>query len=98
MRENSLCVFPDEIVDRLRQRSCLQNKTVTELKDAYSNDAYLNEGIGKDDKIGISSPITHGFDAYVDGTVIAEDPSIRGPQVPMIIGFSKRIAVLIFSS
>lgn len=71
---------------------------MAELKDAYSNDEYLNEGIGKDDEIGMNFPITHPFDAYVDGTVIAEDPSFRGPQVPMIIGFSENITFFILHS
>ncbi|PCG98453.1 Carboxylesterase, type B [Penicillium occitanis (nom. inval.)] len=75
-------------------KTCLQDKTVAELRDAYSNNAYLNEGIGKDDEIGMRFPTSHGFDAYVDGTVIAEDPSVRGPQVPMIIGFNQKEGVL----
>lgn len=44
---NSQSIFSDKIVNWLCQKSCLQDKTVAELKDAYSNDAYLNEGIGK---------------------------------------------------
>lgn len=95
VRGNSPSMFSDEIVNWLCEKSCPQNKTVAELKVAYSNDAYLNEGIGKDDEIGLYFPTSHSFDAYVDGTVIAEDPSARGPQVPMIIGFSKCITVLI---
>jgi hypothetical protein len=54
--------------------------------------------MGKDDEIGNNFPITHAFDAYVDGTVIAEDPLFCGPQVPMIIGFSEYILFFIFHS
>lgn len=91
-------MFSDKVVNWICQKTCLQDKPVAELKDAYSNDAYLNEGIGNDDEIGMRFPTTHGFDAYVDGTVIAEDPSVLGPKVPMIIGFSKCITVLIILS
>lgn len=44
------------------------------------------KGLEKNDEIGMCFPTSQGFDAYVDGTVIAEDPSVLGPQVPMIIG------------
>jgi len=77
----------------LLQKSCLQSKPVTELQDAYENDAYLSEGLGSVSHVGINNPKTHSFWPYVDGTVIAADPSTRGPQVPMVIGYSMIIPI-----
>jgi patatin-like phospholipase/acyl hydrolase len=63
------------------------------LQDAYENDAYLSEGLGSASHVGVNSPKTHSFWPYVDGTVIAADPSTRGPQVPMVIGYSMIIPI-----
>ncbi|CRG84094.1 Acetylcholinesterase 1 [Talaromyces islandicus] len=75
-------------------KSCLQSKTVTEIQAAYANDAYLKQGLGSASHVGVSNPVTHSFWPYVDGYVIAEDPSTRGPQVPMVIGYNQREGVL----
>ncbi|KAL4893722.1 Carboxylesterase [Aspergillus ambiguus] len=74
----------------VHDKTCFQSKSIDEIVRAYHADTFLNTGIGSAGPLGISSPHTHKFWPYVDGTVIPENPLTRGTQVPMIVGYNQR--------
>lgn len=80
------------------QKACLQSKTASDLLKAYKTDAFLTQGIGSYDALGVSSPGTHSFSPHVDGNVITEDPYNGEVQVPTVFGFSMYITIRIIFS
>lgn len=69
------------------QKSCLQSKSVADLKSAFFSNPFQKSGLGAG-PIGISTTNTHKFWPYVDDNIITENPITRGRQVPLIVGYS----------
>ena len=69
------------------QKSCLQSKSVADLKGAFSSNPFQKTGLGSG-PIGISTTNSHKFWPHVDDNIITENPVTRGRQVPLIVGYS----------
>ncbi|KAJ5082004.1 hypothetical protein N7532_011047 [Penicillium argentinense] len=73
-------------------KSCLQSKTVAELKSAYDNDKFINTGIGSASNLGVPSTFSHKFSPYVDRDVITENHQREGMDALSKYNSIKKIA------
>ncbi|KAH8429769.1 uncharacterized protein LDX57_007441 [Aspergillus melleus] len=79
-------------------KSCLQCRSISDLRSAYTHDDFLGRGVGNYDALGVTGPNTHTFYPYVDGNFITKDPRDTGVNVPTVFGFNENEATVYAAS